>query len=150
MIKYNSWHISWYWWLADQKQLLKGSAIKLPINRTAEHFCEFYMLKRSQGYPKDKHNQWVPTAVLRHVAAPFTVCIGSVHSDVVNCVAFQGQCFVAINPENFAPGFADRMSDLLSIQRNMEAVSRSYSYNVDIDLVVQSYNLGSRKLNKSF
>ncbi|XP_066525624.1 uncharacterized oxidoreductase YjmC-like isoform X4 [Hoplias malabaricus] len=31
-----------------------------------------------------------------------------------------GQCFVAINPENFAPGFSDRMADLLSIHRNLE------------------------------
>ncbi|KAG8012839.1 hypothetical protein GBF38_020753, partial [Nibea albiflora] len=35
-------------------------------------------------------------------------------------VANLGQCFVAINPENFAPGFSDRMSDLLSIHRGME------------------------------
>ncbi|XP_015193811.1 uncharacterized oxidoreductase YjmC-like [Lepisosteus oculatus] len=31
-----------------------------------------------------------------------------------------GQCFVAINPECFAPGFKDRMSDLLSLHRNLE------------------------------
>ncbi|KAM4601593.1 putative oxidoreductase YjmC [Polymixia lowei] len=31
-----------------------------------------------------------------------------------------GQCFVAINPDNFAPGFNDRMSDLLSIQRGLD------------------------------
>ncbi|XP_063052850.1 uncharacterized oxidoreductase YjmC-like isoform X2 [Engraulis encrasicolus] len=30
-----------------------------------------------------------------------------------------GQCFVAINPENFAPGFNDRMSDLLSLHRDL-------------------------------
>ncbi|XP_017571221.1 uncharacterized oxidoreductase YjmC-like [Pygocentrus nattereri] len=30
-----------------------------------------------------------------------------------------GQCFVAINPENFAPGFNDRMADLLSMHRNL-------------------------------
>lgn len=40
------------------------------------------------------------------------------------CVCFQGQCFVAINPENFASGFSDRMSDLLSVHRNMDPVSR--------------------------
>uniref|UniRef100_A0A3P8S5V6 Malate dehydrogenase n=1 Tax=Amphiprion percula TaxID=161767 RepID=A0A3P8S5V6_AMPPE len=39
---------------------------------------------------------------------------------VTDRVANLGQCFVAINPEMFAPGFSDRMSDLLSIQRNME------------------------------
>ncbi|XP_072529915.1 uncharacterized oxidoreductase YjmC-like [Salminus brasiliensis] len=33
-----------------------------------------------------------------------------------------GQCFVAVNPENFAPGFNDRMSDLLSIHRNLTPV----------------------------
>uniref|UniRef100_A0A667YX37 Uncharacterized oxidoreductase YjmC-like n=1 Tax=Myripristis murdjan TaxID=586833 RepID=A0A667YX37_9TELE len=37
-----------------------------------------------------------------------------------NRVANLGQCFVAINPENFAPGFSDRMSDLLSIQRGLD------------------------------
>ncbi|KAJ0069609.1 hypothetical protein NL108_011109, partial [Boleophthalmus pectinirostris] len=39
---------------------------------------------------------------------------------VTDKVANLGQCFVAINPENFAPGFTDRMSDLLSIQRGMD------------------------------
>ncbi|XP_076860707.1 putative oxidoreductase YjmC [Brachyhypopomus gauderio] len=32
-----------------------------------------------------------------------------------------GQCFVAVNPGNFASGFNDRMSDLLSLHRNLEA-----------------------------
>ncbi|XP_055078570.1 uncharacterized oxidoreductase YjmC-like isoform X2 [Periophthalmus magnuspinnatus] len=39
---------------------------------------------------------------------------------VTDKVANLGQCFVAINPENFAPGFTDRMSDLMSIQRSMD------------------------------
>lgn len=39
------------------------------------------------------------------------------------CLCFQGQCFVAINPDNFALGFNERMSDLMSIQRGMEPVS---------------------------
>ncbi|KAM9854424.1 putative oxidoreductase YjmC [Aulostomus maculatus] len=39
---------------------------------------------------------------------------------VTDRVANLGQCFVAINPENFAPGFTDRMSDLLSIQRGLD------------------------------
>nr|XP_046250568.1 uncharacterized oxidoreductase YjmC-like [Scatophagus argus] len=39
---------------------------------------------------------------------------------VTDRVANLGQCFVAINPENFAPGFNDRMSDLLSIHRGMD------------------------------
>lgn len=51
----------------------------------------------------------------------FTVLLSSV-------LCTQGQCFVAINPENFAPGFTDRMSDLLSIQRGMDPVSRPCSY----------------------
>ncbi|XP_067358244.1 uncharacterized oxidoreductase YjmC-like isoform X1 [Channa argus] len=45
-------------------------------------------------------------------------------------VANLGQCFVAINPENFAPGFSDRMSDLLSIQRGV------HSANPDIPVLV--------------
>ncbi|XP_074534138.1 putative oxidoreductase YjmC [Halichoeres trimaculatus] len=40
---------------------------------------------------------------------------------VTDRVADLGQCFVAINPENFAPEFNKRMSDLLSIQREMDA-----------------------------
>lgn len=44
---------------------------------------------------------------------------------VVLCCCSQGQCFVAINPNSFAAGFNDRMSDLLSIQRGMEPVSGS-------------------------
>uniref|UniRef100_A0A8C6SIR4 Malate dehydrogenase n=1 Tax=Neogobius melanostomus TaxID=47308 RepID=A0A8C6SIR4_9GOBI len=39
---------------------------------------------------------------------------------ITDKVANLGQCFVAINPENFAPGFTDRMSDLMSIQRNLD------------------------------
>ncbi|MED6260784.1 hypothetical protein ATANTOWER_028774 [Ataeniobius toweri] len=39
---------------------------------------------------------------------------------VTDRVANLGQCFVAINPENFAPGFNERMSDLLSIQRDQD------------------------------
>ncbi|XP_028307556.1 uncharacterized protein LOC114466187 [Gouania willdenowi] len=39
---------------------------------------------------------------------------------VTDKVANLGQCFVAINPENFAPGFPDRMTDLLSIQRGLD------------------------------
>uniref|UniRef100_H3CSR4 Malate dehydrogenase n=2 Tax=Tetraodon nigroviridis TaxID=99883 RepID=H3CSR4_TETNG len=39
---------------------------------------------------------------------------------VTDRVANLGQCFVAINPENFAPGFTERMSDLMSIQRGLE------------------------------
>uniref|UniRef100_A0AAV2L3Q6 Malate dehydrogenase n=1 Tax=Knipowitschia caucasica TaxID=637954 RepID=A0AAV2L3Q6_KNICA len=31
-----------------------------------------------------------------------------------------GQCFVAIDPSAFAPGFTDRMSELLLIQRNLD------------------------------
>ncbi|KAG7253624.1 hypothetical protein CRUP_008813, partial [Coryphaenoides rupestris] len=41
---------------------------------------------------------------------------------VTDRVANLGQCFVAVNPENFAPGFTDRMSDLLDIQRSLEPV----------------------------
>ncbi|MEQ2297205.1 hypothetical protein AMECASPLE_032377 [Ameca splendens] len=39
---------------------------------------------------------------------------------VTDRVANLGQCFVAINPENFAPRFNERMSDLLSIQRDQD------------------------------
>ncbi|XP_023698049.1 uncharacterized oxidoreductase YjmC-like isoform X1 [Paramormyrops kingsleyae] len=39
---------------------------------------------------------------------------------VTDRVADLGQCFVAINPACFAPGFKDRMSDLLSLHRNLE------------------------------
>ena len=34
-----------------------------------------------------------------------------------------GQCFVAIDPSFFAPGFEDRMSDMMNHCRNMDAVS---------------------------
>ena len=36
-----------------------------------------------------------------------------------NSLANLGQCFVAINPESFAPGFKDRVSDLNNILRNL-------------------------------
>ncbi|XP_036391576.1 uncharacterized oxidoreductase YjmC-like [Megalops cyprinoides] len=39
---------------------------------------------------------------------------------VTDRVADLGQCFVAVNPENFAPGFNDRMSDLLTLHRCLE------------------------------
>ncbi|XP_002741248.3 putative oxidoreductase YjmC, partial [Saccoglossus kowalevskii] len=34
-------------------------------------------------------------------------------------VANLGQCFIAINPEAFAPGFAERMQDMMNICRNL-------------------------------
>ncbi|KAJ8252626.1 hypothetical protein COCON_G00219380 [Conger conger] len=39
---------------------------------------------------------------------------------VTDRVANLGQCFVAINPANFAPDFNDRMSDLLTLHRDLE------------------------------
>ncbi|XP_013406152.1 uncharacterized protein LOC106170624 isoform X2 [Lingula anatina] len=35
-------------------------------------------------------------------------------------VANLGQCFIAINPENFASGFTDRMQELMDTCRNLE------------------------------
>ena len=35
---------------------------------------------------------------------------------------FQGQCFVAIDPNAFEDGFAERMSELMSYCRNLEPV----------------------------
>ena len=35
-----------------------------------------------------------------------------------------GQCFIAIDPECFAPGFETSMSDLMSYLRHMEPVSQ--------------------------
>ena len=39
------------------------------------------------------------------------------------CLLFQGQCFVAINPDAFAPGFTDRSGLLMTTLRNLEPVS---------------------------
>lgn len=36
-----------------------------------------------------------------------------------------GQCFIAVDPECFAPGFQIRMSDLMSYLRHMEPVGYS-------------------------
>ena len=36
---------------------------------------------------------------------------------------FQGQCFIAIDPDAFAPGFSDRMTELMAICRGLEPVS---------------------------
>lgn len=33
-----------------------------------------------------------------------------------------GQCFIAVDPDCFAPGFKERMSDLMSYLRNMDPV----------------------------
>lgn len=41
---------------------------------------------------------------------------------VTDKVANLGQCFVAIDPDKFASGFTERMSELLSIQRSLEPV----------------------------
>lgn len=40
-------------------------------------------------------------------------------------IADLGQCFVAINPDNFASGFNERMSDLLSLHRDLEPADPS-------------------------
>ena len=34
----------------------------------------------------------------------------------------QGQCFIAVDPNSFMPGFEGRMSDLMGICRNQEPV----------------------------
>lgn len=41
-----------------------------------------------------------------------------------------GQCFIAIDPECFAPGFETRLADLMSYLRNMEPVSYDSSYRI--------------------
>lgn len=61
--------------------------------------------------------------MLCRIIVPFTLYWISSQCRHYPFHVFQGQCFVAINPENFAPGFSDRMSDLLSIHRGMEPVS---------------------------
>ena len=35
---------------------------------------------------------------------------------------FQGQCFIAVNPEVFAPGFSDRLDDLVNTCRDLDPV----------------------------
>nr|CAD7572851.1 unnamed protein product [Timema californicum] len=35
-----------------------------------------------------------------------------------------GQCFIAVNPECFAPGFVERMSDLMCLLRNLEPICK--------------------------
>ncbi|KAL0279211.1 UNVERIFIED_CONTAM: hypothetical protein PYX00_000817 [Menopon gallinae] len=40
-------------------------------------------------------------------------------------IANLGQCFIAINPEMFAPGFEERMSDLMTMLRNLPSVDKS-------------------------
>ena len=42
---------------------------------------------------------------------------------MVVCPLFQGQCFVAIDPSAFAPGFTDRLQSLNDHLRHMEPVS---------------------------
>jgi len=37
--------------------------------------------------------------------------------------SLQGQCFIAVDPEAFAPGFSDRLDDLMNTCRQMEPVS---------------------------
>ena len=63
--------------------------------------------------------------LLSQIESLFSLSWLNVHSVVMSRRCSQGQCFVAINPENFADGFNDRMADLLSIQRGLEPVSRS-------------------------
>ena len=36
---------------------------------------------------------------------------------------FQGQCFIAVDPAVFAPGFKDRMADIMKNYREMLPVS---------------------------
>ena len=43
-------------------------------------------------------------------------------------VPLQGQCFIAIDPEAFAPGFAGRMQDMMDICRRQETVRFSKSH----------------------
>ena len=38
------------------------------------------------------------------------------------CVALQGQTFIAVDPQAFAPGFEDRMGAFMTDMRTMEPV----------------------------
>lgn len=46
----------------------------------------------------------------------------------------QGQCFIAVDPDSFMPGFEERMSDLMGICRNQEPVSDLYSMRRSINI----------------
>lgn len=47
-----------------------------------------------------------------------------------------GQAFMALDPSFFAPGFEDRMSDLMNHCRNMEPVSLLSTYLINIQLLI--------------
>lgn len=42
----------------------------------------------------------------------------------------QGQCFIAVDPDSFMPGFEERMSDIMGICRNQEPVSDLFNEKV--------------------
>lgn len=69
-------------------------------------------------------SRWLGQTVNRAYFTMSQLFTGSLPTSSSACLCSQGQCFVAINPENFAPGFTERMSDLMSIQRGLEPVSR--------------------------
>ncbi|KAL8584646.1 hypothetical protein ACOMHN_002375 [Nucella lapillus] len=56
-------------------------------------------------------------------------------------IANLGQCFVAIDPESFAPGFCDRMADLMETCRSMPAAEGEDSVLVAGDLERQHIQL---------
>ena len=53
---------------------------------------------------------------------------------------FKGQCFVALDPECFAPGFGGRLSELISGMKNLDLVSIHLNFRVE--------NCGQDKVGK--
>lgn len=53
----------------------------------------------------------------------------------------QGQCFIAVDPDSFMPGFEERMSDLMGICRNQEPVSDLYSMRRSINICPSFTNI---------
>ncbi|XP_027887455.1 LOW QUALITY PROTEIN: uncharacterized protein LOC114153253 [Xiphophorus couchianus] len=102
----------------DPKSVLTGGGL-VPIGGS-EATEELYKVQRQNGFKTTRKNVSESTksfiSCFSEKASLYNLFV--LHN--LSRFGFQGQFFVAINLENFAPGFTERMSALLSISRGQD------------------------------
>ena len=70
---------------------------------------------------KVRHFRWLQSDSLH--TWPRCIHISKFNNSNILPTHFQGQCFVALDPSVFAPGFEDRLSSLMNHCRSLDPVS---------------------------
>ena len=70
---------------------------------------------------KIRHFRWLQSSSLH--TWPRCIHISEFNISNIFPTYFQGQCFIALDPSVFAPGFEDRLSSLMNHCRSLDPVS---------------------------